>query len=83
MACWEVQERLGGPEGELGLAQAIVYLAVALKSNAVYTAFYTVPSVVGEKAVHYACWHRYRVSDWQGIECPSGHPAYRQLYSEL
>jgi putative ATPase len=36
---WEVQERLGSPEGELSLAQAVIYLAVAAKSNAVYTAF--------------------------------------------
>ena len=33
------QERLGSPEGELALAQATVYLAVAAKSNAVYNAF--------------------------------------------
>lgn len=36
---WQVQERLGSPEGELAVAQAIVYLASAAKSNAVYTAF--------------------------------------------
>ncbi len=36
---WEVQERLGSPEGELTLAQAVVYLAVAPKSNAVYAAY--------------------------------------------
>jgi putative ATPase len=36
---WQVQERLGSPEGELAIAQAIVYLACAAKSNAVYTAF--------------------------------------------
>ena len=36
---WDVQERLGHPEGELTLAQAILYLACAPKSNAVYTAF--------------------------------------------
>ncbi|MDH1280003.1 replication-associated recombination protein A [Pseudomonas chengduensis] len=36
---WDVQERLGSPEGELAVAQAIVYLACAPKSNAVYTAF--------------------------------------------
>lgn len=36
---WQVQERLGSPEGELALAQAIVYLACTAKSNAVYTAF--------------------------------------------
>jgi len=38
---WDVQERLGSPEGELAVAQAIVYLACAPKSNAVYTAFKT------------------------------------------
>jgi putative ATPase len=37
-AC-EVYERLGSPEGELAIAQAIVYLACAAKSNAVYVAF--------------------------------------------
>jgi putative ATPase len=36
---WHTYERLGSPEGELALAQALVYLAVAAKSNAVYTAF--------------------------------------------
>ena len=36
---WDVQERLGSPEGELAIAQAIVYLACAAKSNAVYKAF--------------------------------------------
>ena len=36
---WEVQERLGSPEGELAIAQAIIYMACAAKSNAVYTAF--------------------------------------------
>lgn len=36
---WEVQERLGSPEGELSIAQAVVYMAVAPKSNAVYKAF--------------------------------------------
>ncbi|MEW5755784.1 MAG: replication-associated recombination protein A [Pseudomonadota bacterium] len=38
---WDVQERLGSPEGELAIAQAIVYLACAPKSNAVYTAYNT------------------------------------------
>ena len=36
---WEVQERLGSPEGELALAHAAVYMACAAKSDAVYTAF--------------------------------------------
>ena len=33
---WQTYERLGSPEGELALANAVVYLAVAPKSNAVY-----------------------------------------------
>ena len=36
---WEVYERLGSPEGELAIGHAVVYLACAPKSNAVYTAF--------------------------------------------
>jgi putative ATPase len=35
---WDVQERLGHPEGELAIAQAVVYMACAPKSNAVYMA---------------------------------------------
>ncbi|MCC2638887.1 MAG: recombination factor protein RarA [Moraxellaceae bacterium] len=36
---WDVQERLGSPEGELAIAQAVAYLAAAPKSNAVYMAW--------------------------------------------
>ncbi len=36
---WETQERLGSPEGELAVAQAVLYLASAPKSNAVYMAY--------------------------------------------
>ncbi|MDQ7079415.1 MAG: replication-associated recombination protein A [Paracoccaceae bacterium] len=36
---WEVYERLGSPEGELALAQAVIYLALAPKSNAAYSAY--------------------------------------------
>jgi len=36
---WETYERLGSPEGELAIAQALVYLACAPKSNAVYSAY--------------------------------------------
>lgn len=42
----EIYERLGSPEGELAIAQAIVYLAVAPKSNAVYTAYNAVREFV-------------------------------------
>ena len=39
MNAWDAYERLGSPEGELAIAQAVVYLACAPKSNAVYTAY--------------------------------------------
>lgn len=39
IAAWEAYERLGSPEGELALAQALVYLATAPKSTAVYAAY--------------------------------------------
>lgn len=39
LAAWENYERLGSPEGELALAQAVIYLALAPKSNAAYRAF--------------------------------------------
>ena len=42
----EVYERLGSPEGELALAECVVYLAVAAKSNAVYKAFKEVKAFV-------------------------------------
>ncbi len=39
LSAWDVQERLGSPEGELAVAQAITYLACGPKSNAVYMAY--------------------------------------------
>ena len=39
LAGWETYERLGSPEGELAIAQVVVYLGTAPKSNALYTAF--------------------------------------------
>ncbi|MBK8183441.1 MAG: replication-associated recombination protein A [Candidatus Competibacteraceae bacterium] len=45
---WEAQERMGSPEGELAIAQAVIYLAVAPKSNAVYTAFAAARRDVGQ-----------------------------------
>lgn len=39
LQAWEVYERLGSPEGELALAQALIYLALAPKSNAGYMAY--------------------------------------------
>ena len=45
---WDVQERLGSPEGELALAQAVIYLACAAKSNAVYKAYNAARSDIGK-----------------------------------
>ena len=39
LAGWQTYERLGSPEGELALAQAVIYLALAPKSNAAYMAY--------------------------------------------
>ena len=39
LAGWETYERLGSPEGELAIAQVVIYLGTAPKSNAIYTAF--------------------------------------------
>lgn len=49
---WDVQERLGSPEGDLAIAQAVVYLSVAPKSNAVYTAFGAALSDVKNQGSH-------------------------------
>ena len=39
LAAWETYERMGSPEGELALVQALMYMATAPKSNAIYKAF--------------------------------------------
>jgi len=39
LAAWDTYERLGTPEGELAIAQSVIYLATAPKSNAAYRAF--------------------------------------------
>ena len=45
---WDVQERLGSPEGELAIAQAVIYLACAAKSNAVYKAYNSARADIGK-----------------------------------
>ena len=44
----EVYERLGSPEGELALAESVLYMAVAAKSNAVYTAYNSARAFVSQ-----------------------------------
>jgi putative ATPase len=48
IAAWEAYERLGTPEGELALAQCVIYLATAPKSNATYLAFQAAQSAADE-----------------------------------
>ncbi|MEM9783141.1 MAG: replication-associated recombination protein A [Pseudomonadota bacterium] len=48
---WDIYERLGSPEGELALAQALVALALAPKSNAVYGA-YTAARALARETAH-------------------------------
>jgi putative ATPase len=45
---WETYDRLGSPEGELGLAELALYLAIAPKSNAAYSAYNQVRAIVRE-----------------------------------
>ncbi|MFK4754314.1 MULTISPECIES: replication-associated recombination protein A [Oceanospirillaceae] len=49
MSAWDTQERLGSPEGELALAQAVIYLACAPKSNAVYKAYNEVRALIASQ----------------------------------
>ncbi|MCO7222755.1 replication-associated recombination protein A [Pleionea sp. CnH1-48] len=49
---WDVQHRLGSPEGELAIAQAVLYLASAPKSNAAYMAYKKMRQVVAEDPGH-------------------------------
>jgi putative ATPase len=48
LAAWDTYERLGSPEGELALAQCVIYLATAPKSNAVYRALGAAMGAAGE-----------------------------------
>jgi len=48
MSAWDAQERLGSPEGELVIAHAVVYLASAPKSNAVYSAYNDIRALVSK-----------------------------------
>jgi putative ATPase len=48
LAAWQAYERIGSPEGDLALAQAVIYLGTAPKSNAVYKAFQEVQKAAKE-----------------------------------
>ena len=46
LGAWDTFDRLGAPEGELAIAEAVLYLAVAPKSNAAYVAFKTARGLI-------------------------------------
>src|SRR6185312_7705207 len=48
---WDTYERLGSPEGELGLAQLAIWLAIAPKSNAAYMAYNKARAAVREGGI--------------------------------
>ena len=52
ITAWQTFERLGSPEGELALAQAVTYLATAPKSNAVYSAYKSAIRAAKESGSH-------------------------------
>lgn len=52
LAAWEAYHRLGSPEGDLAIAQAVIYLACAPKSNAAYKAFGAAMAQVAETPSH-------------------------------
>ncbi len=49
---WKTYEQLGSPEGELALAQAVIYLALAPKSNATYVAYGKARDLAGKTTQH-------------------------------
>ena len=48
LEAYQIYERLGSPEGELALSNAVIYLSIAAKSNAAYMAFNAVKTFVGD-----------------------------------
>ena len=48
LAAWDAYDRLGSPEGELSIAQLVIFLATAPKSNAAYTAFGEARAMAGD-----------------------------------
>ena len=78
---WETYERLGSPEGELAIAQALVYLACAPKSNAVYTALGAAREDVRRHGTHEVPVHLRNAPTKLMKELGYGH-AYRYAHDE-
>ena len=78
---WETQEKLGSPEGELALAQAVIYLACAAKSNAVYNAFNAVGSVIKQTGSLDVPYHL-RNAPTKLMKDEGYHKGYRYAHNE-
>ena len=77
----ETYERLGSPEGELALAQAMIYLACAPKSNAVYVAYNSARALIGDDKSHPVPLHLRNAPTKLMKELGYGH-AYRYAHDE-
>ncbi len=77
----EAYERLGSPEGELALAEAVVYLAIAPKSNAVYKAFNEVKAFIKQDVSRPVPVHLRNAPTKLMKELGYGH-AYRYAHDE-
>lgn len=78
---WDVQQRLGSPEGELAIAQAVTYLACAAKSNAVYSAFNTVMALVKDQPSYEVPLHLRNAPTSLGSDLGFGE-GYRYAHNE-
>ena len=83
ISAWEAYTRLGSPEGHLALAQAVVYLALAPKSNALYKASSaaqkaaeTTSQLSPPKDFEYDHDHPYGISPQNTFPQEMGHPSY-------
>jgi putative ATPase len=78
---WDVQQRLGSPEGELAIAQAISYLACAAKSNAVYNAYNAAMAMVKQQPSYEVPMHLRNAPTKLGAELGYGED-YRYAHNE-
>ncbi|MEO1890042.1 MAG: replication-associated recombination protein A [Cycloclasticus sp.] len=78
---WDTQEKLGSPEGELALVQAVAYLACAAKSNAVYSAYNTVGAVI-KRSGSLEVPHHLRNAPTKLMKEEGYHKGYRYAHNE-
>lgn len=78
---WDVQQRLGSPEGELAIAQAISYIACAAKSNAVYNAYNSALAMVKQQPSYDVPMHLRNAPTTLGADLGYGED-YRYAHNE-